>query len=32
VTLREEHELGVFENRLLRNAFEFKRKKVIGQW
>jgi hypothetical protein len=32
VTLREEHRLRVFENRVLRGKFELKRKEVTGQW
>jgi hypothetical protein len=30
--LREEHELRVFENRVLRRMFEPKRDEVIGGW
>jgi hypothetical protein len=32
VTLREEHRLKVFENRLLRRIFGLKRDEVIGCW
>jgi hypothetical protein len=32
LTLREEHRLGVFENRLLRRIFGPKRDKVTGEW
>jgi hypothetical protein len=32
LTLREEHRLRVFENRLLRKIFGLKRDKVIGGW
>jgi len=32
LTLREEHRLGVFENRLLRRIFGPKRQKVAGSW
>jgi hypothetical protein len=32
VTLREEHRLMVFENRVLRRIFGPKRDKVIGEW
>jgi hypothetical protein len=32
VTLREEHRLGVFENRVLRRIFEPKRDEVTGEW
>jgi hypothetical protein len=32
VTLREEHRLRVFENRVLRGIFGPKRNKVIGEW
>jgi hypothetical protein len=32
VTLREEHRLGVFENRELRRIFGPKRDKVTGDW
>jgi hypothetical protein len=31
-TLREEHGLGVFENRVLRRIFGPKRDQVIGEW
>jgi hypothetical protein len=31
-TLREEHRLGVFENRVLRRIFETKRDEVTGEW
>jgi hypothetical protein len=31
-TLREEHRLGVFENRVLRRIFGPKRDEVIGAW
>jgi hypothetical protein len=31
-TLREEHRLRVFENRMLRRIFGPKRKEVIGEW
>jgi hypothetical protein len=30
--LREEHRLGVFENRVLRGIFEPKRYEVTGEW
>jgi hypothetical protein len=32
LTLREEHGLRVFENRMLRRIFEQKRDEVIGVW
>jgi hypothetical protein len=32
VTLREEHRLRVFENRVLRRIFGSKRNKVTGGW
>jgi hypothetical protein len=32
VTLREEHRLRVFENRVLRRIFGPKRDKVMGEW
>jgi hypothetical protein len=32
VTLREEHRLRVFENRVLRRIFGPKRDKVTGEW
>jgi hypothetical protein len=32
LTLREEHTLRVFENRVLRRIFGPKRDEVIGQW
>jgi hypothetical protein len=32
VTLREEHRLRVFENRVLRRIFGRKRDEVIGEW
>jgi hypothetical protein len=32
LTLREEHRLGVFENRVLRRIFEPKRNEVTGEW
>jgi hypothetical protein len=32
LTLREEHRLRVFENRVLRRIFEPKRDEVTGQW
>jgi hypothetical protein len=32
LTLREEHRLGVFENRVLRRIFGPRRNKVIGGW
>jgi hypothetical protein len=32
VTLREEHRLGVFENRVLRRIFRPKRDEVMGEW
>jgi hypothetical protein len=31
-SLREEHRLRVFENRVLRRAFEPKREEVVGSW
>jgi hypothetical protein len=31
LTLRDEHRLGVFENRVLRQIFRPKREEVIGQ-
>jgi len=31
-TLREEHKLSVFENRVLRQIFVLKRVKVPGEW
>jgi hypothetical protein len=32
LTLREEHRLKVFENRVLRRIFGSKRKEVTGEW
>jgi hypothetical protein len=32
LTLREEHRLGVFENRVLRRIFGPKRNEVMGGW
>jgi hypothetical protein len=32
LALREEHRLGVFENRMLKRIFEPKRDEVIGEW
>jgi hypothetical protein len=32
LTLREEHRLGVFENRVLRRIFGSKRDEVTGEW
>jgi len=32
LTLREEHRLRVFENRVLRRIFGPRRDKVIGEW
>jgi hypothetical protein len=32
LTLREEHRLGVFENRVLRRVFGPKRDEVTGEW
>jgi hypothetical protein len=32
VLLREEHRLGVFENRVLRRIFGRKRNEVTGEW
>jgi hypothetical protein len=32
LTLREEHRLRVFENRVLRRIFELKRDEVTGGW
>jgi hypothetical protein len=32
LTLREEHRLGVFENRVLRKIFGPKRDEVTGEW
>jgi hypothetical protein len=32
LTLREEHRLGVFENRMLRRIFGTKRDEVTGEW
>jgi hypothetical protein len=32
LTLREEHRLGVFENRVLRRIFGLKRDEVAGYW
>jgi hypothetical protein len=32
LTLREEHRLRVFENRVLRKIFGLKRDKVTGEW
>jgi hypothetical protein len=32
LTLREEHRLGVFENRVLRGIFGPKRDEVTGEW
>jgi hypothetical protein len=32
LTLREEHRLKVFENRVLRRIFEPKRDEVTGEW
>jgi hypothetical protein len=31
-TLREEHRLRVFENRVLRRIFGLKRDEVMGEW
>jgi hypothetical protein len=31
-TLREEHRLGVFENRVLRRMFGSERDEVVGGW
>jgi hypothetical protein len=31
-TLREEHRLGVFENRVLRRIYGLKRDEVTGEW
>jgi hypothetical protein len=31
-SLRDEHRLGVFENRVLRRIFEPKRDEVTGEW
>jgi hypothetical protein len=30
--LKDEHRLGVFENRMLKKIFESKRDKVTGKW
>jgi hypothetical protein len=32
LTLREEHRLGVFENKRLRRIFGLKRDEVTGEW
>ena len=32
LTLREEHKLGLFENRVLRRVFGLKRDEVTGEW
>jgi hypothetical protein len=32
LTLREEHRLKVFENRVLRRIFDPKRDEVMGEW
>jgi hypothetical protein len=32
LTLREEHRLRVFENKMLKRMFETKRDEVIGGW
>jgi hypothetical protein len=32
LTLREDHRLGVFENRVLRRTFGPKRNEVTGEW
>jgi hypothetical protein len=32
LTLREEHRLRVFENRVLRRIFGLKRDEVMGEW
>jgi len=32
LTLREEHNLGVFDNRVLRKIFGRKRDEVTGEW
>jgi hypothetical protein len=32
VTLREEHRLRLFENRVLRRIFGYKREEVAGDW
>jgi hypothetical protein len=32
LTLREEHRLGVFENRVLRRILGWKRDEVTGEW
>jgi hypothetical protein len=32
LTLREEHRLWVFENRVLRRIFRLKREEVTGEW
>jgi hypothetical protein len=32
LTLREEHRLRVFENRVLRRIFVLKRDEVMGEW
>jgi hypothetical protein len=32
LTLREDHRLRVFENRVLRRIFELKRKEGVGGW
>jgi hypothetical protein len=32
LTLREEHRLKMFENRVLRRIFELKRDEVVGNW
>ena len=32
LTLREEHRLRVFENRVLRRIFRHKREEVTGEW
>jgi hypothetical protein len=32
LTLREEHKLRVFENRVMRRIFGWKRDEVMGEW
>jgi hypothetical protein len=32
LTLREEHRLRVFENRVLKGIFDMKRDEVMGDW
>jgi hypothetical protein len=32
LTLKEEHRLRVFENRMLRRIFESRRDEVMGEW